>query len=209
MVSDVPVTANESYKYNRPFEHPQSHGNSFLPRKSDSASHSFQQTEPYNAGHETHQYEQQSSASHIGHRAVQILRSDVNSTYSVDENQLETVFGQKSVADLPVAVYSVAGAFRKGKSFMLNFFIRFLTAVTEGKVSSKSCNCRNTNLQHNFIFNILHSSKNKNCIILAKTKVLVVLSYLYKAMSTRTKCAKNYSVNLPTECIVFHVPELG
>jgi len=176
MATDVPVTTDESYKYNHPFEHP--HGSSPRPRKSDSASHSFQQTEPHNAGYGTHQYGQQSSASHIGHRAVQILRPDVNSTYSVDENQLETVFGQKSVADLPVAVYSVAGAFRKGKSFMLNFFIRFLTAVTEGKVRNKSCNCWNTSLQHNCIFKILTCSKNKNCTILAKTKVMVVLSYL-------------------------------
>jgi len=113
-------------------------------KNSASGSHSFQ---AYDAKYETGFCKQQSGASLDNHRAVQILRPEPNGSYSVDRNQLEMVFGQGSIADLPVAVYSVAGAFRKGKSFLLNFFIRFLTAVTEGKVSSnKSYNRRKTSL---------------------------------------------------------------
>jgi len=59
-----------------------------------------------------------------------------NASYFVDRDKLECVFGQKSVVDLPVAVYALAGAFRKGKSFMLNFFLRYLRATVEGKVSN-------------------------------------------------------------------------
>ena len=138
IILDLPPTTGEIYKNNDPSAI--TPGSSLWTRKSDSESLSLQQEEPCRDCHGTLHCEQQYGTSDGDHRPVQIIRPDLNGTYSVDQNQLETVFGQESVADLPVAVYSVAGAFLKGKSFMLNFFIRFLTAATQEKVGSQSYN---------------------------------------------------------------------
>lgn len=46
--------------------------------------------------------------------------------FRLAEDLLEAVLLDPRVADKEVAVVSVAGAFRKGKSFLLNFFLRFL-----------------------------------------------------------------------------------
>jgi len=45
---------------------------------------------------------------------------------------LKRIVMQDDVKDRQVVVVSVAGAFRKGKSFMLNFFIRFLQSKVCG-----------------------------------------------------------------------------
>ena len=42
---------------------------------------------------------------------------------------LESILLEPSIADKPVAVVSITGAFRKGKSFMLNFFLRYLSSI--------------------------------------------------------------------------------
>jgi len=67
--------------------------------------------------------------------AVQIVLSDEEHTFELDEIALEKVLLREDIKDLPVAVVSVAGAFRKGKSFLLDFFIRYLRA----EVRSLSC----------------------------------------------------------------------
>ncbi|XP_060767112.1 atlastin-2-like isoform X1 [Neoarius graeffei] len=46
--------------------------------------------------------------------------------FSVDEQALERVLLQEHVRDLNVVVVSVAGAFRKGKSFLLDFMLRYM-----------------------------------------------------------------------------------
>ena len=58
--------------------------------------------------------------------AVQIVLSDDDHNFELDEIALEKVLLRDDIKDLPVAVVSVAGAFRKGKSFLLDFFIRYL-----------------------------------------------------------------------------------
>lgn len=58
--------------------------------------------------------------------AIQIVISDDEHNFELDETALEKVLLREDVRDLPVAVVSVAGAFRKGKSFLLDFFIRYL-----------------------------------------------------------------------------------
>jgi len=57
-----------------------------------------------------------------------VLVNDENHTFELDENAISSILLQKNVLNLPVVVISVAGAFRKGKSFLLNFFLRYLTA---------------------------------------------------------------------------------
>ena len=59
---------------------------------------------------------------------VQIVEIDEKErTFKLNEESLNRILSSNGdVKDLPVCVISVAGAFRKGKSFMLNFFLRYL-----------------------------------------------------------------------------------
>lgn len=47
-------------------------------------------------------------------------------TFTLNDEALEQILLRPDVCDRKVVVISVAGAFRKGKSFLLNFFLRFL-----------------------------------------------------------------------------------
>ncbi|KAK2709516.1 atlastin-like isoform X2 [Artemia franciscana] len=60
-----------------------------------------------------------------GH-AVQIVRVSEDHTFSLDEEALAEVLNQEYCRDKPLAIISVAGAFRKGKSFLLDFMLRYL-----------------------------------------------------------------------------------
>uniref|UniRef100_A0A673IFD5 Atlastin-2-like n=1 Tax=Sinocyclocheilus rhinocerous TaxID=307959 RepID=A0A673IFD5_9TELE len=58
---------------------------------------------------------------------VQIVISDEeHHQFSLDEEALEQILLQERVRDLRVVVVSVAGAFRKGKSFLLDFMLRYM-----------------------------------------------------------------------------------
>ena len=61
-------------------------------------------------------------------RPVQIvLTDDEEHSFSLNEELLEEVLiSDERVRDKKVVVISVAGAFRKGKSFLLDFFLRYL-----------------------------------------------------------------------------------
>lgn len=58
---------------------------------------------------------------------IQIVIADEdNHEFSLDEEALERLLLQEHVRDLNVVVVSVAGAFRKGKSFLLDFMLRYM-----------------------------------------------------------------------------------
>uniref|UniRef100_UPI0037E90873 atlastin-2-like isoform X2 n=1 Tax=Semicossyphus pulcher TaxID=241346 RepID=UPI0037E90873 len=60
-------------------------------------------------------------------RPVQIVVADEEEhSFSLQEEALERLLLQEEVQDLHVVVVSVAGAFRKGKSFLLDFMLRFM-----------------------------------------------------------------------------------
>ncbi|XP_051531575.1 atlastin-2-like isoform X2 [Myxocyprinus asiaticus] len=60
-------------------------------------------------------------------RPVQIVIADEdNHEFNLDEDALERILLQDHVRDLSVVVVSVAGAFRKGKSFLLDFMLRYM-----------------------------------------------------------------------------------
>lgn len=62
-----------------------------------------------------------------GPRAIQVIETDEeNHTFSLNEEALSSILLRPDVACRKVAVISVAGAFRKGKSFLLNFFLRYM-----------------------------------------------------------------------------------
>ena len=54
-------------------------------------------------------------------------------SFALNEEVLERVLLQNHCKDKYVSVVSVAGAFRKGKSFLLDFFIRYLRAQVRGR----------------------------------------------------------------------------
>ncbi|XP_019903000.2 atlastin-2 isoform X4 [Esox lucius] len=60
-------------------------------------------------------------------RPIQIVLADEdNHKFELDTEALEKLLLQEEVRDLNVVVVSVAGAFRKGKSFLLDFMLRYM-----------------------------------------------------------------------------------
>lgn len=66
----------------------------------------------------------------MGGRPVRIVVSKNDHSFELDEDALAEVLLQDHVRDKNVVIVSVAGAFRKGKSFLLDFFLRYM--VTQG-----------------------------------------------------------------------------
>lgn len=56
----------------------------------------------------------------------QIVVAKPDHTFDLDEEALSEILLSDEVRDREVVVLSVAGAFRKGKSFLLDFIIRYL-----------------------------------------------------------------------------------
>ena len=54
------------------------------------------------------------------------MNTAADHTFTLDEEVLKELLLQDDIKDRPVVVLSVAGAFRKGKSFLLDFFLRYL-----------------------------------------------------------------------------------
>ena len=61
-------------------------------------------------------------------RPVQVVVAKGGHTFELDETALDEILLSDQVRDRHVVVLSVAGAFRKGKSFLLDFCLRFLNA---------------------------------------------------------------------------------
>lgn len=59
---------------------------------------------------------------------VQIVQTEEDHTFTLDDEALAEILNKNDVKDRAVVVVSVAGAFRKGKSFILDFFLRYLYA---------------------------------------------------------------------------------
>lgn len=64
-------------------------------------------------------------------RGIQIV-APVNHAFHLELNELEAILARDDIKDHNIAVISIAGAFRQGKSFLLNFFIKFLNAQVNG-----------------------------------------------------------------------------
>lgn len=60
-------------------------------------------------------------------KAVQII-SPLNHTFQLKIDELKEILEKDEIKDRKVVVFSIAGAFRKGKSFLLNFFVPYLNA---------------------------------------------------------------------------------
>ena len=59
---------------------------------------------------------------------VQVVVATEKHEFELDEEALSAILLRDDVKDKKVAIVSVAGSFRKGKSFLLDFFLRYLSA---------------------------------------------------------------------------------
>ncbi|XP_045776497.1 atlastin-like isoform X1 [Maniola jurtina] len=59
-------------------------------------------------------------------RGIQVVTPGPEHTFVLDEEELESLLLRDDVKDCSIVVISVAGAFRKGKSFLLDFFLRYM-----------------------------------------------------------------------------------
>lgn len=64
-------------------------------------------------------------------KPIQIVKVNENREFELDIDALSSILLRDSIRDKPVVVVSIAGDFRKGKSFLLNFFLRYLQSVIE------------------------------------------------------------------------------
>ncbi|OAD53941.1 Atlastin [Eufriesea mexicana] len=69
----------------------------------------------------------QDNASDLGH-PVQIVLAQPDHTFELNEEALEKILLEDDIKNRSVVVVSVAGAFRKGKSFLLDFFLRYMNS---------------------------------------------------------------------------------
>ncbi|KAL4710857.1 hypothetical protein ACJJTC_012949 [Scirpophaga incertulas] len=66
------------------------------------------------------------AAPRSGPHGVQVVTTGADHTFALDEEALSKLLLAEDVRDRAVVVLSVAGAFRKGKSFLLDFFLRYM-----------------------------------------------------------------------------------
>jgi atlastin len=65
--------------------------------------------------------------------AIQIVQANEEAhTFRLSEDDLTRIILQENVKNRDVVIVSVAGAFRKGKSFLLDFFLRYMYARVSG-----------------------------------------------------------------------------
>lgn len=69
----------------------------------------------------------QDNASDLGH-PVQIVLAQPDHTFELNEEALAKILLEDDIKNRSVVVVSVAGAFRKGKSFLLDFFLRYMNS---------------------------------------------------------------------------------
>ncbi|KAL7041872.1 hypothetical protein ACKWTF_000934 [Chironomus riparius] len=61
-------------------------------------------------------------------KPVSVFRTTDNKEVIVEEEELETLFGHPEIQDRKIVIFSTIGAFRGGKSFFLDYCLRFLYA---------------------------------------------------------------------------------
>lgn len=90
-----------------------------------------------------------------------VLANEDEHSFELDAAALEKILLQDHVKDLNVVVVSVAGAFRKGKSFLLDFMLRYMQCQV-CHVSQHDRGFQSTS--QDFTAPFLRSDNNARCI---------------------------------------------
>lgn len=67
----------------------------------------------------------------VGHRygnAISVYEAKENGTHKINENVFDKLFSHPELKDRKPVIISILGAFRKGKSFFLDYCLRYLYA---------------------------------------------------------------------------------
>lgn len=67
-------------------------------------------------------------------RPVQVLVVKDDHTFELDEAALNRILLAKDLRDREIVAISVAGAFRKGKSFLMDFMLRYMYNQVQSSV---------------------------------------------------------------------------
>lgn len=62
------------------------------------------------------------------HQPIQIVSPDSNTFNLRNISSVERILNSPELKDRHIVVVSIAGALRRGKSFLLNFFLKYLNA---------------------------------------------------------------------------------
>lgn len=112
-----------------------------------------------------------SSADSVG-KGVQIIKLQ-DHKFELQKDTLKSILGVNYIKDRYVVVVSVVGAFREGKSFLLNFFLRYLYSMVSNKEKIKNNICKqNDGSNYKILFMNSNSIKSMMLVIgLVKTRI--------------------------------------
>uniref|UniRef100_A0AC35TQT1 GB1/RHD3-type G domain-containing protein n=1 Tax=Rhabditophanes sp. KR3021 TaxID=114890 RepID=A0AC35TQT1_9BILA len=68
-------------------------------------------------------------------KAITIVEPDGSNNYKLNLSELEKILLDERYVDKKVSVISIAGSFRKGKSFILNYLLKYLNSHKDGYVN--------------------------------------------------------------------------
>ena len=72
-------------------------------------------------------------------QAIQIVKVNEDAhTFRLSDEDLTNIILQENIRNRDVVIVSVAGAFRKGKSFILDFFLRYMYSKVMSTVRKMS-----------------------------------------------------------------------
>jgi len=96
-------------------------------------------------------------------KPVNVLRFTETKQVQVDKAELEKMFDHQEVKNRKVVVFSIIGAFRRGKSFFLDYCLRFLYANVSMMIDchTKSLNVSSFPSIHPSTTQTTHSTTNK------------------------------------------------
>ena len=110
---------------------------------------------------------------------IQIVTTSDGHGFELREDILAQILLDHRIRDKKVCVLSVAGAFRKGKSFLLDFLLRYLTKQV--CILSMFCVCALKNIANKvWMYTALHKPINKNrvCVELQRNEITCTTQFL-------------------------------
>uniref|UniRef100_A0A3Q2LRT9 Atlastin GTPase 2 n=1 Tax=Equus caballus TaxID=9796 RepID=A0A3Q2LRT9_HORSE len=124
-----------------------------------------------------------------------VLAHEDDHNFELDEEALEQILLQEHIRDLNIVVVSVAGAFRKGKSFLLDFMLRYMYNK-DSQSWIGGCERETTGIQvWNEVFVIDRPNGTKVAVLLMDTQGA------FDSQSTIKDCATVFALSTMTSSV--------